>query len=61
MADIPRVARYARVRVFSDGPDVCLIMPKRESKAHWSEMRSVAEAIFAKSIEAEQWEKAGHA
>lgn len=57
VADVPRVNRYDKVRVFADGPDVCLIMPKREAKAHWHEMRAVAEAIFTKSIEAERWEK----
>lgn len=57
MADVPRVGRYERVRVFSDGPDVCMILPKRETKAHWHEMRAIAEALFAKSLEAERWER----
>ncbi len=54
---VERIGKFDKVTISTDGPDVLLQLPARLTRAHWGDVKQIADGLYIAIRQAQYWEE----
>ena len=52
-----RIGKFDKVTISTDGPDVLLQLPARMTRAHWTDVKQIADGLYLAIKQSQDWEQ----